>query len=100
MTVPAWQTTVLFDGWYQDGTGHTWVDDNQGDWRGACELQTGWSWRVDRARGELLRDADLNLQHLKKSYGAGLRVHNATATLVRLDVGRDRPGRRRGVGRE
>jgi len=30
---------------------------------------------------------DLNLQHLKKSYGAGLRVHNATATLIRLDVG-------------
>jgi hypothetical protein len=30
---------------------------------------------------------DLDLQHLKKSYGAGFRVHNATATLVRLDVG-------------
>jgi hypothetical protein len=33
------------------------------------------------------RVADLDLQHLKRSYGAGLRVHNATATLVRLDVG-------------
>jgi len=33
------------------------------------------------------RVADLDLQHLKTSYGAGLRVHNATATLVRLDVG-------------
>jgi hypothetical protein len=33
------------------------------------------------------RVADLDLHHLKTSYGAGLRVHNATATLVRLDVG-------------
>ncbi len=33
------------------------------------------------------RLADLDLRHLKTSYGAGLRVHNATATLVRLDVG-------------
>jgi len=33
------------------------------------------------------RVGDLDLQHLKRSYGAGLRVHNATATLVRLDVG-------------
>jgi hypothetical protein len=31
MSVPAFQTTVLFDGWYQDGTGETWVDDNQGE---------------------------------------------------------------------
>ena len=30
---------------------------------------------------------DLDFQHPKKSYGAGLRVHNATATLIRLDVG-------------
>jgi hypothetical protein len=33
------------------------------------------------------RVADLDLRHLKTSYGAGLRVHNATATLLRLDVG-------------
>jgi outer membrane translocation and assembly module TamA len=33
------------------------------------------------------RVADLDVRHLKTSYGAGLRVHNATATLVRLDVG-------------
>jgi hypothetical protein len=33
------------------------------------------------------RVGDLDLHHLKTSYGAGLRVHNATATLVRLDVG-------------
>src|SRR5471032_69490 len=33
------------------------------------------------------RVTDLDLRHLKTSYGAGLRVHNATATLVRLDVG-------------
>jgi Omp85 superfamily domain len=33
------------------------------------------------------RVADLDLRHLKTSYGAGLRVHNSTATLVRLDVG-------------
>lgn len=31
VTVPAYETTVLFDAWYQDGTGHTWVDDNQGE---------------------------------------------------------------------
>jgi Omp85 superfamily domain len=33
------------------------------------------------------RAADLDLRHLEQSYGVGLRVHNATATLVRLDVG-------------
>jgi surface antigen Omp85-like protein len=33
------------------------------------------------------RAADLDLRNLKRSHGAGLRVHNATATLVRLDVG-------------
>jgi surface antigen Omp85-like protein len=36
--------------------------------------------------------ADLDLQHLKRSYGAGLRVHNSTATLVRLDVGHSPEG--------
>ncbi len=30
---------------------------------------------------------DLDFTHLKTSYGAGLRVHNASTTLVRLDVG-------------
>jgi hypothetical protein len=29
---------------------------------------------------------DLDFRHLKTSYGAGLRVHNATSALVRLDV--------------
>jgi hypothetical protein len=38
------------------------------------------------------RVADLDLQQLKKSYGAGLRVHNATATIVRLDVGHSPEG--------
>jgi hypothetical protein len=33
------------------------------------------------------RVSDFDLRHEKTSYGAGLRVHNATATLVRLDVG-------------
>lgn len=31
MTVPQWQTVVLFDAWYQDGRGHTWIDDNEGE---------------------------------------------------------------------
>jgi hypothetical protein len=38
------------------------------------------------------RVADLDLKQLKRSYGAGLRVHNATATLVRLDVGHSPEG--------
>jgi hypothetical protein len=38
------------------------------------------------------RVSDLDLRHLKTSYGAGLRVHNATATLVRLDVGHSTEG--------
>jgi hypothetical protein len=33
------------------------------------------------------RVADFDLPRAKTSYGAGLRVHNATATLIRLDVG-------------
>ena len=35
---------------------------------------------------------DLDFKHLKRSYGAGLRVHNATSTLVRLDVSRSTEG--------
>jgi outer membrane protein assembly factor BamA len=35
---------------------------------------------------------DLDFRHLKKSYGAGLRVHNATSTLARLDVGHSPEG--------
>jgi hypothetical protein len=33
------------------------------------------------------RAGDLDFKHLKRSYGAGFRVHNSTATLARLDVG-------------
>jgi hypothetical protein len=29
--VPQWQTTILFDAWYQDGAGHTYFDDNAGE---------------------------------------------------------------------
>jgi outer membrane protein assembly factor BamA len=38
------------------------------------------------------RASDLDVRHLKTSYGAGLRVHNATATLLRLDVGHSTEG--------
>ncbi len=33
------------------------------------------------------RAGDLDFTHLKTSYGAGLRVHNATSTLLRADIG-------------
>ncbi|HJZ74629.1 MAG TPA: BamA/TamA family outer membrane protein [Vicinamibacterales bacterium] len=35
---------------------------------------------------------DLDFRGLKRSYGAGLRVHNATSTLARLDVGHSSEG--------
>jgi hypothetical protein len=35
---------------------------------------------------------DLDFKHLKKSYGAGLRVHNASSTLARLDIGHSTEG--------
>jgi outer membrane protein assembly factor BamA len=38
------------------------------------------------------RGGDLDFTHLKKSYGAGLRVHNATSTLARLDIGHSTEG--------
>jgi Omp85 superfamily domain len=38
------------------------------------------------------RASDLDFRHLRTSYGAGLRVHNATATLLRLDVGHSTEG--------
>ena len=38
------------------------------------------------------RTGDLDLQRLRRSYGAGLRVHNSTNTLVRLDVGHSPEG--------
>jgi hypothetical protein len=38
------------------------------------------------------RAGDLDFSHLKRSFGAGLRVHNATSTLARLDVGHSTEG--------
>jgi surface antigen Omp85-like protein len=38
------------------------------------------------------RAGDLDFKHLKKSYGAGLRVHNSTSTLGRLDIGHSTEG--------
>jgi outer membrane protein assembly factor BamA len=38
------------------------------------------------------RAGDLDFKHLKRSYGAGLRVHNATSTLARLDIGHSTEG--------
>jgi len=35
---------------------------------------------------------DLDFKHLKTSYGAGLRVHNATSTLARIDIGHSTEG--------
>jgi hypothetical protein len=31
ITTPSWKPTILFDAWYQDGKGGTFVDDNQGE---------------------------------------------------------------------
>jgi outer membrane protein assembly factor BamA len=38
------------------------------------------------------RVRDLDLRHVRTSYGVGLRVHNATSTLLRLDVGHSGEG--------
>jgi outer membrane protein assembly factor BamA len=38
------------------------------------------------------RAGDLDFKHLNRSYGAGLRVHNATSTLARLDIGHSPEG--------
>jgi outer membrane protein assembly factor BamA len=38
------------------------------------------------------RAGDLDFTDLRRSYGAGLRVHNTTSTLARLDVGHSTEG--------
>ncbi len=38
------------------------------------------------------RAGDLDFTHLKTSYGAGLRVHNATSTVARIDIGHSTEG--------
>jgi outer membrane protein assembly factor BamA len=38
------------------------------------------------------RAGDLDFRHLKTSYGAGLRVHNAMSTIARLDIGHSTEG--------
>jgi hypothetical protein len=38
------------------------------------------------------RAGDLDFTHLKRAYGAGLRVHNATSMLARLDIGHSTEG--------
>jgi len=38
------------------------------------------------------RAADLDFTQLKRTYGAGLRLHNATSTLARLDIGHSTEG--------
>jgi hypothetical protein len=35
---------------------------------------------------------DLDLRHLRTSYGAGVRLHNSTSTVGRLDVGHSTEG--------
>jgi hypothetical protein len=53
-----------------------------------CALFTHLDAAVFADAGKVAsRVEDLDLRHLRRSYGAGLRVHNSTATLVRLDVG-------------
>lgn len=53
-----------------------------------CALFTHLDVAVFADAGKVAaRAGNLDFQNLKRSYGAGLRVHNATATLVRLDVG-------------
>ncbi len=36
--------------------------------------------------------SDLDVHHLRTSYGVGLRVHNRTSTVGRLDIGHSREG--------
>lgn len=43
--VPQWQNVILFDAWYQDGHGHTWIDDNQGELHA---INAGPAYRVVR----------------------------------------------------
>jgi hypothetical protein len=38
------------------------------------------------------RAGDLDFKDLKKSYGAGFRLHNATSTLARFDIGHSKEG--------
>jgi outer membrane protein assembly factor BamA len=38
------------------------------------------------------KPGDLDFSHLKRSYGAGLRMHNTTSTLARIDVGHGAEG--------
>jgi hypothetical protein len=38
------------------------------------------------------RAGDLDVTHLRTSYGAGVRVHTGSATVARVDVGRSREG--------
>jgi hypothetical protein len=38
------------------------------------------------------RAGDLDFRHLEHAYGVGFRVHNATSTILRLDVGRGTEG--------
>jgi Omp85 superfamily domain len=40
------------------------------------------------------RREDLDFQRLKSSYGAGIRLHGSTMTVVRLEVARSREGTR------
>jgi hypothetical protein len=53
-----------------------------------CALFTHLDAAVFADAGKVASRSDhLDARHLKNSYGVGLRVHNATATLIRFDVG-------------
>lgn len=46
ITVPSYQTLVIFDTWYQDGAHHTYLDDNQGEFH---VINAGPAYNVVRA---------------------------------------------------
>lgn len=45
--VPQWQNIMVFNAWYQDGAGHTYYDDNQGERHALTWGGTGTAVRVE-----------------------------------------------------
>jgi hypothetical protein len=97
INIPSWQSVVVFDAWYQDGAGKTWVDDNEGElhvinagpayqvvrvepWLSTIEVgETGVHGRVSVQLADLDFDKQLELVATKDDWQTVLRFGMGSA---------------------
>jgi hypothetical protein len=93
--VPSQLTIVVFDAWYQDGTGQTWVDDNQGELHvvnagPAYNVVRAEPWLNTLALGETSVTGSISVQLADLDFDKQLELvatKDGWATTLRLGTG-------------